>query len=144
MDARHFFNDDEKRLIVNAIRTAEADTSGEIRVHVSEHCPAGELNAAAYWFGRLKMHRTQFRNGVLFYMAIKDRRFAVIGDTGINSCVADDFWNNIRTYVNEKFTEGRFAEGLAGGIKMAGRQLKDFFPRLHDDTNELPDNISFS
>ncbi|MDR2680334.1 MAG: TPM domain-containing protein, partial [Tannerella sp.] len=103
MDARHFFTDDEKELILNAIREAESNTSGEIRVHVSEHCPSGELAAAAYWFNRLKMHRTRERNGVLFYLAVKDRRFAIIGDAGINSRVPADFWDNISSLIHGKF-----------------------------------------
>jgi len=144
MDARHFFTDSEKALILNAICEAENETSGEIRVHVSEHCPSGELDAAAYWFDKLLMHKTKERNGVLFYLAIKDRRFAIIGDAGINSRVPTDFWDSISALIQSRFVEGRFADGLAEGIRMAGVQLKEHFPRQADDVNELPDEISFS
>jgi len=144
MDARHFFSDEEKTLILNAIRDAEKETSGEIRVHVSELCPSGELEAAAYWFGKLKMHKTRERNGVLFYLAIKDRRFAIIGDAGINNRVPEGFWNEVSALIQSRFTEGRFAEGLTEGILMAGARLKEYFPIRGESINELPDEISFS
>jgi len=144
MDVRRFFSEDEKRRIVEAIRTAEADTSGEIRVHLTADCPTGALEAAALWFGKLKMHRTKARNGVLFLLAVHSREFAVIGDAGINAVVEAGFWDSIRDVVCTKFHDGLFADGLAEGILLTGRQLKEHFPRQADDVNELPDELSFS
>jgi len=144
MNARNFFSGAEKERIVAAIRAAENDTSGEVRVHVSERCPAGALNSAAYWFGKLKMHHTQQRNGILFYLAIKDRQFAIVGDVGINSLVPENFWDHISERMQANFQHNLFVEGLDEGIRMAGKQLKEYFPRHADDVNELSDEISFS
>ncbi|MDR1861176.1 MAG: TPM domain-containing protein [Bacteroidales bacterium] len=144
MNVRHFFSDDEKRQIMEAICAAELLTSGEIRVHIEESCPVGPLNRAAYWFAKLKMHKTRLRNGVLFYMAVKARQFAIIGDAGINARVAPDFWDGIRAVMAAHFGEGHVAHGLAEGIRMAGDCLKTYFPRSADDINELPDEISFN
>ncbi|MGE4587601.1 MAG: TPM domain-containing protein [Mangrovibacterium sp.] len=143
MSAFKFFTEDEKKQIEQAIRTAELNTSGEIRVHVENRCKTGVLNCAAYWFGKLKMHRTALRNGVLFYLAVNERQFAILGDAGINSKVPDGFWEQIREKMRGHFREGRFAGGLAEGILMAGEQLKAHFPYQSDDVNELPDDISF-
>ena len=89
------------------------------------------------------MHETELRNGVLFYVAVKNRKFAILGDTGINKMVPEDFWDNIRDKMLEEFREGHFADGLIEGISMAGKQLKEHFPYQSDDVNELSDEISF-
>jgi uncharacterized membrane protein len=90
------------------------------------------------------MHKTKLRNGVLFYLAIKDKKFAILGDAGINAAVPGDFWEKIKNYMQEEFRKGNFTEGLCEGIRMAGEQLKSHFPYQSDDVNELPDDISFS
>jgi uncharacterized membrane protein len=89
------------------------------------------------------MNRTEERNGVLFYLAIRNRKFAIIGDTGINARVPEGFWDKIKNIMESDFREKRFSDGLAKGILMAGNQLKEHFPHLTDDVNELPDEISF-
>jgi len=143
MLAYNFFTDEEKKRIAEAIRIAELDTSGEIRLHVEGNCKADVLDCAAYWFEKLKMHKTDLRNGVLFYLAVNDHKFAIIGDAGINSKVPDDFWEKIKEHMRSKFKEGLFADALVDGILMAGEQLKAHFPYQTDDTNELSDDISF-
>ena len=82
--ARNFFTEEEKENIKLSIKNAELDTSGEIRVHVENKCKGEVLDRAAYVFDKLKMNKTELRNGVLFYLAIKNRKFAIIGDSGIN------------------------------------------------------------
>lgn len=145
MDARHFFSDEEQERIIEAIRAAEAETSGEIRVHLSaDSCRSGVLNCAVHRFEQLKMHKTELRNGVLFFLSVKDRQFAVVGDAGINSLVPEDFWEEIKNTMSARFKEGLFAEGLSEGIRIAGNRLKAHFPRQADDVNELPDDLSFS
>jgi uncharacterized membrane protein len=89
------------------------------------------------------MQRTAERNGVLFYFAIRNRKFAIIGDSGINAKVSEGFWDKTREIMEADFREKRFTEGLAKGILMAGNQLKEHFPHLQTDVNELPDEISF-
>jgi len=101
------------------------------------------LDRAAAVCASLKMHKTKLRNGVLFYLAIKDHKFAILGDGGINAVIPDDFWDNIKKMMQHKFKEGEFTVGLSSGIKMAGEQLKAHFPYQSDDINELDDDISF-
>jgi len=143
MSVRKYFSEESKLRIRNAIRTAELNTSGEIRVHVEKHCKGDVLDRAAYIFGKLKMHKTELRNGVLFYLAIEDHKFAILGDAGINQKVPDDFWENIKEEMEVDFIEGNFADGLSKGIVMAGNQLKEHFPYQVDDVNELSNEISF-
>ena len=141
--ARKFFTEEEKENIKLSIKNAELDTSGEIRVHVENKCKGEVLNRATYVFNKLKMDKTELRNGVLFYLAIKNRKFAILGDMGINEKVPDDFWDNIKDTMLTFFREDKFAEGLAEGLAMAGMQLKEHFPYQTDDVNELSDDISF-
>lgn len=145
MKANTFFSDEEKQRITSAIKEAETNTSGEIRVHIETTCGSDPvLDRAAYIFEKLGIYKTAQRNGVLFYLAIKDKKFAILGDAGINNVVAPDFWVNIKDTMSGFFKEQRFADGLTEGIKMAGMQLKTHFPyQRAEDVNELPDEISW-
>ncbi|MDQ3394376.1 MAG: TPM domain-containing protein [Bacteroidota bacterium] len=141
--AKDVFSEEEKNQIVKAVIDAEKNTSGEIQVHIEQHCKEDVLVRATTVFGILKLHKTKLRNGVLFYLAIADHKFAILGDAGINSAVPDTFWNNIKDHLSAKFKSGEICEGLCEGIRMAGNQLKDHFPIQREDVNELPDDISF-
>ena len=143
MSARMFFSKEEQQKIVAAIKEAELNTSGEIRVHIENRCKGETLERAAEMFYELKMDHTAARNGILFYLAVKDRKFAIIGDEGINRNVEHDFWNDIKDEMTSKFKEGQFAEGLVAGILKCGNKLKQYFPYQKDDVNELSDEISF-
>ncbi len=130
--------------ILAAIREAEINTSGEIRVHIESNCESDVLDRATEVFAELNMHHTQLRNGVLFYVALEDHQFAVLGDAGINATVPDHFWEDITAHVIKHFKKKHYADGLAEGILMAGEQLKAHFPYDSDgDVNELSDDISF-
>lgn len=143
MSAEKYFSEENKLQISNAIRVAETNTSGEIRVHIEKHCKADVLDRAAYIFDKLEMQKTKLRNGVLFYLAIEDRKFAILGDAGINEKVPENFWDDIKEEAIAKFKEDFFADGLVDGIIKAGEQLKAHFPYQDDDVNELSDEISF-
>ena len=141
--ARNFFDKNQQQEILNAIRAAELNTSGEIRVHIENKCPGDVLDRAAQVFDKLQMQKTRLRNGVLFYLSTENRKFAILGDAGINALVPENFWDEIKEWMTQQFREGRFTEGLAGAILRAGEQLKMHFPFQSDDVNELPDEISF-
>ena len=143
MSVHKYLTEKDKLEITNAIRVAETNTSGEIRVHLEKHCDGEVLDRAAYLFEKLEMHKTELRNGVLFYVAIEDKKFAILGDAGINQKVPEDFWESTKDVVIEKLKEGKIAKGLASGIIKAGEQLKAHFPYQDDDVNELSDEISF-
>ena len=127
-----------------AIRHAELDTSGEIRVHVETTCAGDVMDRASRLFAKLNMHKTRLRNGVLIYLAIRNRKFAIIGDMGINAVVPDRFWNLVESEMLNQFRENHFTDGLIRAIDMTGQQLKKHFPYITNDINELPDDISFS
>jgi len=143
MSVKNFFTTQEKEDITIAIKNAELDTSGEIRVHIEETCRGDARDRAAYIFDKLNMQKTEQRNGVLFYLALKNRKFSILGDAGINSVVPENFWDDIRDIMLDHFRENNFVDGLVEGITMAGQQLKKHFPYQMDDVNELSDEISF-
>jgi uncharacterized membrane protein len=136
---------EQEKALVEAIRQAEILTSGEIRVHLEDHCPTPDpLDRAAQVFADLNMHKTAQRNGVLFYLAWQSRQFAVIGDAGINAAVPDDFWETTKENVLQLFRQEKYAGGLENGIRMVGEQLQRYFPyNAATDQNELDDSISF-
>lgn len=143
MNPKNFFTEQQKQAIQKSIAQAELNTSGEIRVHVDNHCKEEVLDKAADTFFRLKMDATELRNGVLFYVAVKDHKFAILGDKGINEKVPADFWDAIKKVMLEYFKKNEFAQGLCKGIEMAGEKLKHYFPLQANDTNELSNEISF-
>lgn len=138
-----FLSAEDKDLIHAAIREAEKDTSGEIRLHIEPYCKMDLMDRAADIFGFLEMHKTALRNGVLFYVAYEDHQFAILGDVGINAVVPPHFWEDIRDTVIAKLKEGKAGEGLSKGILMAGEQLKAHFAYHKHDKNELSDEISY-
>ena len=142
-EVKNFFSSPEQTEILNAIREAENNTSGEIRVHLERSVEGDVLDRAAYIFKKLGMHKTKQRNGVLFYLAVNSRKFAVIGDAGINQVVPEGFWDQVLERIRLRFSENLYGQGLAEGIRMAGEHLKTHFPHLKGDVNELSDEISF-
>ncbi len=143
MKASSFFTKEQQAQILTAVKEAEEATSGEIRVHIETSFKGDVLDRAAWVFRKLGMHKTALRNGVLIYLSVEDRKFAVIGDAGIHAKVPEGFWTRISELMQKNFKEGKFTEGLSEGIILAGEQLKTHFPHQKDDVNELPDEISF-
>ena len=143
MKAALFFSKEQQSQILASVKEAEKDTSGEIRVHIETSCKEDILDRAAWVFDKLGMKKTAERKGVLFYLAVNDKKFAIIGDAGINARVPAGFWDEISALLQKNFRDGRITEGLSEGISLAGKQLKTHFPYKKDDVNELPDEISF-
>jgi len=138
-----FFTAEQQKQVVEAIAAAEKMTSGELKVFIEENCPGDVIERALAVFDELEMNRTKLRNGVLFYLAYEDHKFAVIGDKGIHEKVPANFWETTREYLRGHFIKGAFAEGFVGGILEAGEQLRKHFPNHGDKDNELPDEIVF-
>jgi len=141
-DTNNFISTAQQEAIVAAIKDAENNTSGEIRVHIESHTDKPAMDRAIEVFHSLDMHKTAAQNGVLFYLAYADKAFAIIGDKGIDTVVPKDFWESVKTLVLSKFKEEAFTEGLILGISAAGEKLKQYFPFQKDDKNELSDAIS--
>lgn len=137
------FSEKEQELISNAVEAAERYTSGEIRICVEKTCSEPVLDRAANYFKKLGMDKTAQRNGVLIYIATDDHQFAIIGDAGINKLVPHDFWDSTKDTMLAYFKEGDLTAGIIAGIKMAGDQLKTYFPYLAGDKNELSNEVSF-
>ncbi|MEM6379384.1 MAG: TPM domain-containing protein [Bacteroidota bacterium] len=141
--AETFFTEEEGHQIVASIKAAEKNTSGEIRLHLATKSKVDPMEEAWKMFTKLEMHETALRNGVLIYLSVKDHKFAIVADQGINQVVPDGFWKSIAQQMSAQFKNKAFVEGLSEGIKKIGEQLKAYFPYQEDDENELPDEISF-
>ncbi|NMH89724.1 TPM domain-containing protein [Flavivirga algicola] len=137
-----FLSPEEEQEIVEAIRLAELNTSGEIRVHIEKTSNNAPSNRALEVFHMLKMDNTKLQNGVLIYVAVEDKSFVIYGDKGINDIVSVDFWNSTKDIIQDHFKLGNFKQGLVEGILKSGEQLKQHFPYSDLDTNELSNEIS--
>jgi len=142
--ARDRFDKAEQKRVIDAVASAELNTSGEVRVHIESKCKDDNvLDRASQVFAHLDMQKTDVRNGVLIYVALDDHQFAIIGDVGINQKVPDDFWESTAREMTSRFKDGEILEGIITGIHNAGEQLAKYFPYTDDDINELSDEISF-
>ncbi len=112
MKASELFSKEQQSQIRSAIKKAEENTSGEIRVHIETSLRGDVLDRAAWIFRKIGMHKTENRNGVLFYLAVKNKKFAVIGDWGINRKVPKDFWDETKELVAKHFREEKYCDGL--------------------------------
>ncbi|KAA3634925.1 MAG: TPM domain-containing protein [Bacteroidetes bacterium] len=139
----NFFSKLEEQAIINAIRAAELNTSGEIRVHLEDKLSGSVLDVAVEVFKELKMDETQARNGVLILLAPIEKQFAIIGDEGIDAVVPANFWDEEKNLMQGFFKEGAFCKGICAAIEQIGEKLKAHFPYQDDDVNELPDEISY-
>ena len=137
-----FLTAKEEEEIVQAIREAERNTSGEIRVHIEKTTDVSHYDRALEVFQMLKMFNTQQRNGVLLYIAVDDHKFVIYGDEGINKVVPENFWETTKEAIQNQFKQGNFKQGIINGVLKAGKELETHFPWLHTDTNELSNEIS--
>ena len=141
-DPHKFFSRSEKKKIVKAIRTAEKETSGEIRLHLEKHSRKPVFDRAIEVFDKIGMGGTALKNGVLIYLASSDQQFVILGDKGINEIVPENFWNDVISMMGQRFKEDKFCEGVCEGITVIGEKLKVFFPLIAGDQNELSNEIS--
>ena len=137
------FTEEEEFKIVSEIKEAEQKTSGEIRVHIDRWCKNNAEFKARNLFTKLKMEDTEERNGVLIYIAIEEKKFAIIGDSGIDEKVPPDFWDSTALAMETYFRNGKVAEGICEGISECGKQLASYFPASESNSNDLPDDISY-
>lgn len=140
-----FFSPEENEQIVHSIQEAEKETSGEVRVFVESRCKyVDALDRAAEIFDKLEMEKTKLRNGVLFYIAIKDKQFAIFADSGIHSAAGKGYWEKVIKEIISHFSKDNIAVGIVTCIGKIGQALKTYFPYDKEiDKNELPDEIVF-
>ena len=129
--------------IVEAIREAERGTRGEIRVHVKGRCKDAMKEAKRQFF-KLRMQRTKERNGVLIFVALQSRHFAIVGDQAMHAKVGEDFWNAARDAMQAHFEKNELVTGIVAGVRRVGEKLKQHFPAAENNPNELPDKVSGS
>ncbi|MEE4001584.1 TPM domain-containing protein [Tenacibaculum sp. FZY0031] len=137
-----FLTAKEEEEIVQAIREAERNTSGEIRVHIEKTTKGSHYDRALEVFQMLTMFNTQQRNGVLLYIAVDDYKFVIYGDEGINNVVPQNFWETTKEAIQNQFKQGNFKQGIIDGVLKAGKELQTHFPWTTDDEDELSNEIS--
>lgn len=137
-----FLTASEEVEVIEAIRIAELNTSGEIRVHIEKTSNGDATNRALEVFYMLKMDHTKLQNAVLIYVSVEEKNFVIFGDKGINDVVPGNFWDSTKNVMQSHFKMGQFMQGLVEGVLKSGEQLKKFFPYTDLDINELSNEIS--
>jgi uncharacterized membrane protein len=141
---KKLLTEENKEKIASAIQQAEKNTSGEVRVHIESNVKKKKsaFDRAVEVFHQLGMQATTLRNGVLVYVALDDRQFAIIGDQGIHEKVGYDFWDQEKDEMSTYFRQGDIIGGIVYFIDQIGVKLQEFFPYQKGDVNELSDEIS--
>ena len=139
---KRFFTQAEEARIIGAIKEAEHTTSGEIRFFVESKCEGDAYERGVAVFHHLQLHEKNHRNGVLIYLATKDRKFAIVGDEAIHTKVTDNFWESVRSTMIDMFKEGKITEGVCEAVKQVGEKLKESFPFDANDTKGYTDKIN--
>ena len=141
---KNIFDDAANEAVVKAIQQAESMTSGEVRVYVEQKCKyVDPMDRAREIFEMLNMQQTAARNGVLVYVAFRDRQLAILGDEGIHQKVGDHFWRSQVAAMRAAFSKEQYVPGITAAVRSIGDSLKAYFPYQRDDRNELPDNIVY-
>lgn len=143
MQLDDFISKQDQGRVVAAISEAEKNTSGEIRVHLTPKCGKDVMRDAIKTFNRLQMYKTRHRNGILIFVAFESRKFAILGDSGINEVVSDNYWDEEKEILLEYFKNNDPTTGLCNVIARVGAKLKAYFPIEDDDVNELSNEISY-
>lgn len=138
-----FIPSEGQRRIADAITAAERHTTGEICVHVTPRCRGDVMRRATKTFNRLHLYTTKRRNAVLIFVAYEDRKFAILGDTGINEAVPKGFWDGEVAELGKYLKAGRPVDGLCEIIARMGDRLSEYFPGERDDENELSNEVSY-
>lgn len=141
--SKDFLSKEDEQYVIASIKDAELATSGEVRVHIEKKCSIDPIERAKQVFAKLKMHRTQLRNGVILYIATEDHKIVIWGDEGIHKKVGQDFWDDELEMIVQSFKEGNYGKGIGKAISDIGQKLKEHFPYQDDDVNELLDDISY-
>ena len=141
-EVEEFLTSEEELEIVQAIRQAERNTSGEIRVHIEKTSKISHYNRALEVFQMLKMFNTAAQNAVLIYIAVEDHKFVIYGDKGIDAVVPTDFWDTTKNAMQIQFQQGNFKQGIIDGVLKAGEELREHFPWHIEDEDELSNEIS--
>lgn len=141
MKPEDFLRGIDRAKVVSAIRAAERQTNGQIRVVVSRHRPTDTMRSARQAFARLKMTRTSRRNSVLIFLAPGTQSHAIVGDISVQEKCGDDFWQEVVEVMAIHLRKGEFTVAILTGVEKVGALLGEHFPRQPGDSNELPDDI---
>lgn len=133
---------DQQRLL-EKIRQIESRSSGEVRLHVTDRRVKDTLQAARKTFIALGMTRTRGRNGVLVFLSLPSRSFAIVGDEGIDRITGPDYWGSLRDTMAKRFSAGSYVDGLLDILDQVEAVLVEHFPYEEGDADELPDDISY-
>lgn len=141
----NYLSNTEMASLVEAIKQAENQSTGEIRVHIDSTSVNNNAKVAFDVFKKLGMDQTKERNAVLFHVNFEKKYLTIIGDKGIHEKVHQKFWNDLHDKITLAFSEGNYYCGLHNAILETGMELKNFFPiKDGENPNELSNEITFS
>jgi uncharacterized membrane protein len=134
---------EEQNRLLDKIARIEKHSSGEVRIHVTDRKVKDPLEAARRTFTSLGMAATRRRNGVLVFLSLPSRRFAIVGDEGIDRVTPAEYWETLRDGLAGRFATGEYCEGLLEILDRVEAVLVQHFPYERGDVDELSDELSY-
>ena len=146
---RKIFSERDLDDIAAAVGRVERTAAAEVRVHLERrvHHARGEapdaLARAQALFQHLGMHETRHRNGVLVYLALEDRKLAIVGDEAIHAHVGDAYWAHVRDLMVRHLRAEAPRDAVVHAVEDLGRVLAEHFPRESGDgPGDLTNDVS--
>ena len=140
---KNFLTEKENEQVAKTIKEAENQTSAEIKLVIARHCWTDIKSKAANIFKKFGLGKTEQRNCVLILLITTNREFLIYGDQGIHEKVGQEFWEDTKNQMINKFKVGEFGDGICEGIKLIGEKLAHYFPYRKDDKNEISDGVAY-
>jgi uncharacterized membrane protein len=142
MKVKHFLDRLEHDRVAAAIREAEKKSSGQIIVFITRHRPKDILRFARNSFRRLKLHRTEKRNGVLIVVAPAAQKVAIFGDKALHTKSDEAFWEDVIRQMEHDLKKGEFTAAIVGAVERVGSVLATHFPPDGSSRqNEISDEV---
>jgi uncharacterized membrane protein len=130
--------------IESAVKSAETDHSGEIRIALEGDMDFMALvrgqtprERAIEVFSELRVWDTARNNGVLVYVLLADRDVEIVADRGFTPRVEQAEWERVCRTIESEFRAGRWEDGLMKGIDAVSGIVAASFPYEVGDRAEL-------
>lgn len=85
--------------------------------------------------------RTAKANGILIFVAMKERHVEIVPDAGFAHQVGDGAWETVVAAMTAALREGRVTEGVIAGVTACARIAATVFPYDPADRNEIGDVV---
>ena len=134
--------------LAEAISRAETGHAGEICFVIEASLTPSKISRglsaherALELFSELRLWDTEQNSGLLIYLLLADRAVEIVADRGLIRADIGQAWPDLLRDLQRALSAGEFEVGCFAAIDRAGQVLRQHFPVVGPDANELPDRV---